>query len=409
MGVVTGKLKPMERAQARIAAKHIFFAALILSTRFIVDNRMPTAATDMVVIYYNEEFVARLDQEELIFLNVHEIMHVLLKHGLRLGGRDRYLWNVACDHVINLKLKELKFKVIHHPEWKDFGPEGFVPCCDPRFVGMSEEQVYDLLMQEEKNKPKEPEGDEEQEGREGGRPGKKGDKPGQGPGKSFNEDILPTPGDKAEQEKVNVKIDRMVATAIAIAKARGELPAGFETIIKDFFEAQVPWEVVLQRFMSKFVRSHSTWRRRNRRHPNMYLPGKLSKQLGEVNIIGDSSGSMFNETIFKYVGSEINYFIQNMKPELVRVVWADDDECSNEEVFLPGEQVVLHPRGGGGTDMRKPLLFIEKNEPIFAIIITDGITPWPNEPTPYPLIICCTTAVPCPEWALTVRVEISSQ
>jgi predicted metal-dependent peptidase len=391
------KLKPMEKAQGKIAAKHVFFAALTLSTPFIARSDLPTAATDMRKVYYNEDFIARLDGDEVMFVVIHEIMHILLKHGLRLKHRDRWLWNIACDHVINLKLVALGFKLIDHPEWKDFGPLGLKLFCDKQYTDMHEEHVYELLLQEENDKPK-PEA-----GRAQGSVNAKGSG-----GSSFSDDILEVPEDPSERKVIEEKIDRDVARAVTIAQARGQLPAGFEHLIKEFFEAQVSWEVVLQRFMSKFVRTESSWSRRNRRFHNVYLPGRKGTKLAEITIIGDSSGSMFNKTIFDRVGSEINYMIKRLKPDLVRVVWADDAECSNEEEFRRGDDVVLHPKGGGGTDMRRPLAHIEQYNPSFAILITDGYTPWPSQPTPYPLIVCCTTDASAPDWAMVVRIQIDA-
>ena len=57
---------------------------------------------------------------------------------------------------------------------------------------------------------------------------------------------------------------------------------------------------------------------------------------------------------------------------------------------------------GGGTDMRLPLKYAEKYEPCCVILVTDCETPWPSEPTPFPLIVCSTTKAKCPDWALRI-------
>jgi predicted metal-dependent peptidase len=403
--VNTGKMRPLERALAIISSKEVFFAAIALSIMFVVKNELPTMATDMVKIYYSEQFLERLDPDEIIFGVLHELMHILLKHGLRRNGRDPELWNVACDHKINLTLAGMGYKLIRHPEWIDFGPTGFVLHCDPRFKGMSEEQVYDVLERERAEKAKSGQG----KGEGQPAPGQSGQGKGQpAPGQSgMDGDILDVPvASDAEATKIGDNIDRIVATAATAAKQLGKMPAALSFLIKEYFEPQISWQTLLKRFAAKFVNTRSSWLVKNRRFPNVYLPGRHNKQIGEVTIIGDSSGSMFDTKIFKFVGSEINGIIKQVKPALVRVVWADDKDCSNQEEFLPGQDVVLNPKGGGGTDMRKPLEFIKKYNPRFAILITDGVTPWPSSKTPYPLIICCTTSRKCPDWAMVVRVTI---
>ena len=37
----------------------------------------------------------------------HEMLHAALRHGTRRQGRDPYIWNVACDYVINGWLVEM--------------------------------------------------------------------------------------------------------------------------------------------------------------------------------------------------------------------------------------------------------------------------------------------------------------
>ena len=416
--VNTGKMRPLERALAIISSKEVFFAALALSILFVIKNELPTMATDMVKIYYSEQFLARLDPDEIIFGVLHELLHILLKHGLRRGERDHVLWNIACDHKINLTLVDMGYKLIHHPEWRDFGPQGFILHCNPRFKGMSEEQVYDILKREQEEEAKKGKGQGPDGSPSGRQPRPGPSEPGEGvpqPGKGAPSsdpggmagDILDVPATSdAEAAKIGDDIDRIVATAATAAKQLGKMPGALNFLIKEYFAPQIPWQTLLKRFAAKFVNTRSSWLVKNRRFPNVYLPGRHNKQIGEVTIIGDSSGSMFQDKIFKFVGSEINGIVKQVKPALVRVIWADDKDCSNQEEFLPGQDVVLNPKGGGGTDMRKPLEFIKKYKPRFAILITDGETPWPSSKLPYPLIVCCTTNRKCPEWAMTVRVTI---
>jgi hypothetical protein len=50
---------------------------------------------------------AGLDEYESRFVMAHELLHVGLSHQARRQGRNPYLWNVACDYLINSWLVEM--------------------------------------------------------------------------------------------------------------------------------------------------------------------------------------------------------------------------------------------------------------------------------------------------------------
>ncbi len=78
----------------------------------------------------------RLDEQSCRFVLAHEMLHVGLRHDARRQGRDPFLWNVACDFVINGWLVEMGL--------------GELPECgglhDPALKGLSAEAVYDRVV-----------------------------------------------------------------------------------------------------------------------------------------------------------------------------------------------------------------------------------------------------------------------
>ena len=62
----------------------------------------------------------------------HEYLHAGLCHYERCQGRDRYLWNVACDYVINDWLHEMRIG--------DMPEEGLL--YDKELHAMSAEAIY---------------------------------------------------------------------------------------------------------------------------------------------------------------------------------------------------------------------------------------------------------------------------
>src|SRR5260370_28782991 len=74
-------------------------------------------------------------RQECRFVMAHELLHAGLRHDVRCQGRDPYLWNVACDYVINGWLVEMGIG-----ELPQFGL-----LYDPTLKGESAEAIYDRM------------------------------------------------------------------------------------------------------------------------------------------------------------------------------------------------------------------------------------------------------------------------
>jgi predicted metal-dependent peptidase len=126
----------LQRARIRLALSRPFLASAVLRLPLVaVDNGdwCPTAATDGYHVFYNPEWIGRLDAGSLRGLLAHEVLHVVFAHGERRQHRDHKRWNIACDHAINLLLLEQGFRLPR---------DGF---ADLSFRGLSAEQIYQRL------------------------------------------------------------------------------------------------------------------------------------------------------------------------------------------------------------------------------------------------------------------------
>jgi len=375
------KMTKMSKARAKLLIQHPFFATLVMSVPWIADSTIPTAATDGDKYYYNPEFMDGLSIDENMGVQAHEAAHRMLMHMLRLMGRDMRIWNMACDYSINQMLIDCGFKL----------PEGCL--LDKEYGKNSADINYDLLMKKAKENKKNKPGNQ-------GNPGQPS--PGNGdPSDGLKEDVLgrdikpaPDGGDPGEQRKREQKIREQVAQAATMAKMAGKMPGALERFINAVLDPQVPWQELLRDYMKSRIQSEETWSKRNRRFSDVYLPTRYSESMGEVVIIPDTSGSMGDKDL-QFAGSEIMGIVDECKPERVRVMWSDT-EVANEEVFERGDELVFHPKGGGGTDMRVPLAKAVEYEPEVVVLITDGYTPWPDKEPDYPLIVVCTTQAACP-------------
>lgn len=386
-----GKSTRMELARSNMLIRYPFFATLMLGMEMIPTTERPdnggpleTMATDMKNIYYNPEFAENTSVSKLQFIIAHETMHTALEHGYRLGEHDPETWNQACDFAVNDILKDSNIEI----------PEDAL--YDPKYHDMNAEQIYDLIMEEQ---PPQDDGDGSGDG------SGNGDGEGKSQGGGGDQNDLEKPGsggDAAQEASDKQRMQQQVAAAANMARLAGDLPAGLERLVDQLLNPQVPWVDMLREYMMKVTQADESWNRRNRRFRDVYLPARHSEQMGEIVIIGDTSGSITNEELMKYV-SEAAAIAEDCKPEKVHLLWADT-KVAAEQTFEYGEQIVPEPAGYGGTDMRVPLKRAEDFEPECVVLFTDGYTPWPDEEPPYPLIVCCTTEQESPV-GITLRLN----
>lgn len=102
----------IDSIKRKLLIKYPSFGSTIANLKFQEDSREKTAATDGKVIYYNPKFLEGLSDRQKVFLFAHEICHVKFDHIYRSEEKDKKLWNIATDGVINALLKQDKLEMI---------------------------------------------------------------------------------------------------------------------------------------------------------------------------------------------------------------------------------------------------------------------------------------------------------
>jgi predicted metal-dependent peptidase len=211
-------------------------------------------------------------------------------------------------------------------------------------------------------------------------------------------------------------IRRIVAAEVlAHAKSRGTVPAGLERWAGGVLAPPVvPWSVVLRAAVRRAIadqvgRTDYTYSRPSRRRipglgvirPAMRGPSVI------VAVVVDTSGSMSQDDLDAAL-SEIAGVLAASGVARDRVtVLCCDAKASAPRKVRTVEDVRLV--GGGGTDMRVGIAgaAAARPAPHVIVVLTDGYTPWPGEPTRARLV--CAVIAPdepagTPEWATTVHV-----
>jgi predicted metal-dependent peptidase len=311
-----------------------FLGSIMCSLNFVWSEEIPTAATNGIDMMWNPQWFLNTPPEERQTVLMHELWHVAKLHMLRRGDRCPDVWNYACDHNINLGLKD---------EGYPFAYIGGLH--DDQYRGLAEEEIYDLMQ---KN-------------------GGGGSFPG-----AFNggtgHDILPLPPEQ-RHEVVN-----KVVTAVHQARmsGAGNIPGGVEEILEQFLAPVVPWQSVLQRFFTQLLEDRYTWARPNRRYSDIYLPSRYTDdgRLENLRWYIDVSGSITHSDVVRF-GSELKFVKETFNPKKLSVVQFDTkiqriDDWDEEDPF---EKIDI--KGRGGTSLECVRRDILEEKPTAAIIFSD--------------------------------------
>lgn len=131
--------------------KHPFIGNIAMNLDLIPirDARCDSAMTDGNAIYFDIDFMSRLNSDEIQFVLGHEIWHVVMVHFLRKGDRNHGIFNIACDMEVNQILDSDGFLA---PSDALFPNKNHARKCEYNFDdGLSAEEYYDLIVEWHKN------------------------------------------------------------------------------------------------------------------------------------------------------------------------------------------------------------------------------------------------------------------
>lgn len=306
-------------------------------------------------IYVNPN--VRLDMEEMKFILAHEYLHAGLQHHARCQGRNPYLWNIACDYVINGWLKEMEIGKM--PE------QGLL--YDEKLKGLSAEAIYDMILSDLRKYSK----------LDTFRGYGKGDIMGRSS----------KPGNPSE----GIGLDEFCKSALMQGleyqqkSGRRYIPAGLMEEIRALAMPPIPWDVELARWFERYFalpepkRSYARPSRRQGATPDIPRPRYVKDETrGDDRTFGvviDTSGSVSAKELGKALGSIASYAAAR-EVNYARVVFCD--ASAYDAGYLAPEDIAgrVMVKGRGGTILQPGVDLLEKAKdfpkdgPI--LIITDG-------------------------------------
>lgn len=366
------------RARTALIVTQPFFGCLALHLELVEDTKGTvgkTMAVDGVHMYYYPDFVLSLNEQELIGVVAHEVMHCALQHMTRRGHRNPVIFNMAGDYVINGDLLKANFQL---PKKR---------LHDPKYDSMSTEEVYERIKEEVQKKL------QQQQGKGGGK-GKKGQGGGDG------DDVMVIPdtdldpggcggvhdaggkngqsGSKAEADAIGREWDANVRMAVNVARRAnaGSCPGYLERLVRTLEEPKVHWRDLLRQFIDNSMTKDYSWSRPNRRFASqgLVLPGFISDALHHLVCCIDVSGSV-DGPMMQAMVSECAGALNMGTADKLTIMYADTAVRQVDE-FLPGDLVTAKTVGGGGTCFNDSMRWVKEHAADAAcmVYLTDMLT-----------------------------------
>ncbi|MFF9063231.1 hypothetical protein ACF09K_31780 [Streptomyces sp. NPDC014882] len=352
--------RPWEKALSWFVSSYPLLGGIAAGIELVADAELARAHGISVAavnaeageVYVNP--LRTLEDEEWRFVLAHELLHAALRHGDRCGTRDPYLFNVACDYVVNGWLREMRVGTM---------PDGLLH--DRELAGLSSEEVYDRIAGDLR------------------RMRRLATPRGKGVG-----DVLGAPlGPPRDHVDLDGFYRRGLAHGLDLheRQERGYLPGGLVEEIRALSHPPLPWDARLARWFDEFVprpeplRSFARPSRRQSATPDIPRAGRWFPP-EEVprctfGVVLDTSGSMDRTLLGKALGAIASYAEARDVPA-ARVVFCD--AAPHDAGYLPVAEIAgrvrVHGRGGTvlqpGIDLLHRADDFPRDAPV--LVVTDG-------------------------------------
>ena len=378
-------------ARTRLILDKPFLGALVLRLPMQAGDPKwcKTTGTDAKTFYYNPAYIKELSLEQTQFVLAHEAMHCALSHFSRRQHRLKHRWDLACDFAVNPILID----------------DGLKPPPDAlymeQFRGMTAEEIYhsidDLEDQEPMDQHLYDEEDKEKKEQQQETDSGKGDQPNdqqtehsdhepsnkEGQSGNASEAELdenlggasqPPPLTDMESDALSVQWQQRLAGAAQQAMQAGKLSGSMARLVDHLLQPQLPWRMLLARYMTSVARDDFSFARPSRREGNAILPSLRSTQV-ELTVAIDTSGSISEEELEEFI-SEVDAIKGQMRARITLLACDDKLDARGPWTYEAWETFTLPEdiQGGGGTNFNPVFDYIRQRgrEPDLLIYFTDA-------------------------------------
>lgn len=321
------------------------------------ETKFNTAQVEGTKITFTEDFLMEIVPDERLGLLLHEVRHITDLHEFRRAERDPKVWNAACDFVINGDIIASGYKL----------PKLEHACYDKKYANMAAEEIYEDLIQNQPNAAPmiaDVNGDGSGDSAEPGSEGGSGSQPQTGT------------GDSPEDEIKDLLIQAVQIAQQGSESAAGNIPAHILRMVNEWLNPVVPWQNILQRYMSQKSKEDYSWQRPSRRYiaHKLYVPSLYSEQLGPIHFFIDGSCSVSDKMFDMQVG-QIKWIKHNLNPKEIRII-VFNTKIIDEFIFDEHTPIDVAFKARGGTAIGEVVTYMEENKCECNIVLTDGYFTW---------------------------------
>ncbi len=380
-------------ARTKLILDKPFLGALVMRLPMEAANPdwCPATATDARKFYYNPEYIDQLTLDETQFMLAHEALHCALSHFARRQHRTKLHWDMACDYAINPLLVADGLKPppgsLMLLQFQGMTAEEIYPCLDDK----NDEEPLDNHVYDEDNTQgtgsgtteKQMNRDREQSDTE--RKGDEHDPPQTGSGSAASQ---PPPLSADEAETLNIQWQQRLAGAAQQAMQVGKLDGAMARMVDHLLQPQLPWRLLLARYMTAIARDDFSYMRPSRREGEFLLPSLRSNQV-ELVVALDTSGSIQDHEMGEFL-AEVNALKGQMRARITLLACDSALAEGAPWVYEAWEDFQLPARitGGGGTSFL-PVFDWVRNQgvcPDLLVYFTDAEGAFPEHPPQFPVI-----------------------
>lgn len=416
-------IKRLQNARLSLMAKQPFYALLLMNMKFALDLSCETAYTDGDRVAFNPDFMNQIDDNELEFVLMHEVLHAALAHPFRhQSDYEQQEFDYACDIIVNSNIlysfgmDKSKITLKKYGESMHLMPNG------EEGYKYSVEEAYKMLIAAAKPNKQNGKGQKgkgngsgksktnTQDGTgdsgDGEGSGEKGEAGGgKGSARPSLEDLIASIKKKNDSIRENLEknrseepsgdgndggsfddhsfwegdddmgtqrdvwMNRMVEATDIIAsmpegsKSRGTVPAGVERIINELKNPILDWRTILNDFVQEDICDYSFSPPDKRMEDSpFFLPDFNEKDESAKDLLFmiDTSGSMSNDAITDCY-SEIYGAIQQFNGKLTGKLGFFDAVVVEPVPFEDEDEFkIIRPKGGGGTSFHIIFDYVRK-------------------------------------------------
>lgn len=394
--------KRLMLSKMRILCNNGFYGLLLMHMKYGLDAECGTAYTDGKVIRFDPKFLDELNDDELDFIMMHEILHVALQHCFRGRELEKELYNIACNIVVNSNILLSNNMDTRTITLRSDGEAMHLAPNGKEGYEYTAEEVYNMLQKNlGMNNAKL-----------------------QSNGKTKNTTNIIDNHTKWQQIEKNEELEELwisrldeVSKTIEIRDSiinRETMPAFAQRRLKELKNAQTDWREILIDFLQEEVVDYS-FMPPDRRFDDcpFFLPDFNDKDIKPENILFmiDTSASMKDDMVTAAY-SEVKGAIEQFNGKLIGMLGFFDAVVIEPVPFENEEEFeMIKAIGGGGTNFQIIFNYVKEymtdNLPVSIIILTDGYAPFPKESEAMgiPVIWLLNNEKVNPSWGKVARIK----